>query len=170
MSVERITEVKTGPVGGPRLRLLPAPVARVSTLGFVGILVLLIAAGLSGVMLVTTTVSAQSKELTALRQEVTVLTYQAEGLESDYQRVTSTNALALRAAELGMVPNPHPAFIDLAAGTITGEPTPVSGEEMPFLQGVPQSEPAPQPAAPPAGGRHTGDEPQEDLSAAEAGE
>lgn len=151
MTAEQITESKSIAPRSPRLRLVQAPVARVSTLGFVGIVVLLIAAGLSGVMVVSTTANAQSRELSQLRQEAIVLGYEADGLESQYQRVTSTNALALRAAELGLVPNPYPAFVDLSNGGITGEPIPVVGDEMPFLRGAtPRVPPNPDPADPPA--------------------
>ena len=41
----------------------------------------------------------------------------------------------MRATELGMVPNPYPAFINLGDSSVTGDPTPVTGKEMPFLRG-----------------------------------
>ncbi|AQP44079.1 hypothetical protein [Tessaracoccus flavus] len=128
----------------PRLRVVPAaPTAAVSTLGFVGIVLSLLAAGLALVMIVTTSVGAQSKELASLRTTSTQLGYRAAALESNLQRASSANALALRATELGMVPNPYPAFVNLADGTVTGEPTKATGDEMPFLRGI-----APSPAEP----------------------
>lgn len=130
-------------------RPVKAPTATVSTLGFVGIIVALIAVGLGGVMIVTTSVGAQSKEITALRSEATRLGYHSAALESQLQRVSSANMLALRASQLGMVPNPYPAFIDLVDGTITGEPTKVTGNELPMLRGqAPTPEPSPTPVAP----------------------
>lgn len=130
-------------------RPVKAPNATVSTLGFVGIVVALIAVGLGGVMIVTTSVGAQSKEITALRAEATRLGYHSAALESQLERVSSANSLALRASQLGMVPNPYPAFIDLADGTITGKPTKVTGNELPMLRGqVPVAEPSPTPVAP----------------------
>ncbi|MFT3887273.1 MAG: hypothetical protein QM713_03815 [Arachnia sp.] len=134
MSAETIA-LEERPRTQPRLRLVQAPTATVSTLGFVGIVVLLIAAGLAGVMFVTTSVAAQSRELSSLRKEATTLGYESAALTSELQRVTSANALALRASELGMVPNPYPVFINLGDGTMTGEPTPVKGDELPFLRG-----------------------------------
>lgn len=134
MSAEPLAEERAA--RRPRLSLVSAPTATVSTLGFVGIIVALIGLGLGGVMIVTTSVGAQSRELSSLRNEATQLGYQRAALESELQRVSSANALAMRAAELGMVPNPYPAFINLADGSITGEPTAVQGNELPFLRGV----------------------------------
>jgi hypothetical protein len=108
----------------------------------VGIVALLIVAGLGGVMFVTTSVGAQSRELTALRNQATQLGYESAALTSQLQRASSANALALRATELGMVPNPYPAFINLGDGTVTGVPTKVTGDELPFLRGRPMA-PAP---------------------------
>ena len=72
----------------------------------------------------------------------TQLGYQSAALTSQLQRASSANALALRATELGMVPNPYPAFINLGDGTVTGVPTKVTGDELPFLRGRPMA-PAP---------------------------
>ncbi|MDO5676539.1 MAG: hypothetical protein Q4G35_03410 [Propionibacteriaceae bacterium] len=127
------------------MRVVPKPAATVSTLGFVSIIIALIAVGMAGVMVVTTSVSAQSRELAALRREATELGYQAAALESHLQRMSSANALAMRASTLGMVPNPHPAFINLADGTVTGAPQKATGREMPFLRGI---APAPIPGPP----------------------
>ncbi|AQP47423.1 hypothetical protein BW730_07850 [Tessaracoccus aquimaris] len=134
----------------PRLSLVHTPTASVSTFGFIAIIAVLIGIGLGAVMIVSTSVGAQSQELTMLRREATELGYKAESLEGELQRVSSANALALRATELGMVPNPYPAFINLADGTVTGVPTAVKGNEMPFLTGT-QMKPLPsaQPTAPP---------------------
>ena len=135
MSAEAIFDERTEQAAPPRLRLVQAPTATVSALGFVGIVALLIVAGLGGVMFVTTSVGAQSRELTALRNQATQLGYESAALTSQLQRASSANALALRATELGMVPNPYPAFINLADGTVTGVPTKVTGDELPFLRG-----------------------------------
>ena len=142
MSAEAIFDERPQAAPRPRLRLVQAPTATVSTVGFVGIVALLVVAGLGVVMFVTTSVGAQSRELSALRAEATQLGYQSAALTSQLQRASSANALALRATELGMVPNPYPAFINLADGTVTGVPTKVTGDELPFLRGRPMA-PAP---------------------------
>lgn len=153
MSAQPITtdDVPAAAPARPRLGVVPKPAATVSTLGFVGIIIALITAGMAGVMVVTTSVGAQSRQLAALRNEATELSYQAAALESHLQRISSANAVALRASELGMVPNPHPAFINLADGTVTGAPQKASGNEMPFLRGVVTKPEPPPPLPQPAG-------------------
>ena len=133
MSAQPITVAETRAT--PRLRVVKVPGAAVSTLGFAVIVGLVIAAGLAAVMVVTTSVGAQSRELAGLRREATELGYTRAALTSQLQKVSSANALALRASQLGMVPNPYPAFLHLADGTVTGVPTPVKGDELPFLRG-----------------------------------
>lgn len=149
MSAQPITtdDVQAAPPARPRLGVVPAPAASVSTLGFVGIIIALITIGMAGVMVVTTSVSAQSRELAALRRDATELSYQSAALESYLQRMSSANALALRASSLGLVPNPHPAFINLSDGSVTGAPERATGREMPFLRGIAPA-PVPVPALP----------------------
>lgn len=139
----------TGPGPGPRARLslVQVPASSVSAFGFVAIIAILIAVGLGGVLIVSTSVGAQARELTTLRREASELGYKAAALESQLQSASSANALALRANDLGMVPNPYPAFINLADGTVTGVPKAVDGNEMPFLTGTRQSQAATDPAA-----------------------
>jgi hypothetical protein len=124
----------------------------VSTVGFVLIVLAVVGVGLGGVMVVTTSIGAQSRELTALRNKADELTYESEALAAQIETMSSTASLALRATHLGMVPNPYPVFVSLADGRILGEPTPVEGDELPQLRGrLPQVEdlPSPQPASTP---------------------
>lgn len=117
-----------------KLALLPQSSSRLSTLGFFGVIGLLVALGLTVVMVTSTTVAAQSRELSALQREASELAYQAALLNSDLQVISSTSSLAVRAADLGMVPNPYPAFINLEDSTVMGEPTRVSGNEAQWLR------------------------------------
>lgn len=175
MSAAPVTTHEPGTATRPRLSLVQAPAASVSAFGFVAIIAVLIAVGLGGVLIVSTSVGAQARELTDLRREASQLGYRAAALESQLQGVSSANALALRANELGMVPNPYPAFINLSDGTVTGVPKAVGGNEMPFLTGSRQApvgqdarqtggEQAPAASAPDAVQNST----QSDLSAAGA--
>ena len=132
----------------PRLRLVPPVKARVSTFGFLLVLTVLVVLGMVLVMVVTTQVGAQSRDLANLRKEATQLSYQAASRRTELQGVSSSGSLALRAAELGMVPNPFPAFVNLSTGTILGQPQPVKGDEAPYLTGRSGSRQSPTPAAP----------------------
>lgn len=122
----------------PRLVLVPEMRSTVSTVGFVLIIMAFVALGMGLVMVVTTSVAAQSKELSALRTESTRLDYRAASLSTDLQRTSSSASLAFRASDLGMVPNPYPAFIQLSDKAILGETTAVSGDEVPYLQRLPK--------------------------------
>lgn len=136
MSAAPIEEFEPTPApsrAATRLSLVVAPTATASTVKFVLGVLLILALGLIGVMVVSTSVGAQSRELTKMRREARELSYETAALQSRVQRLSSANALALRASELGMVPNPYPAFINLGTKTVTGDPTPVTGKELPFL-------------------------------------
>lgn len=118
------------------LRLLPSPRSILSPLGFGILIVSLIVAGLVTVMIVSTSVAAQSQELATLRKEAAELEYESAALTTQLQKRSSTSSLALRARQLGMVPNPYPAFIQLSDGKILGEPKAVEGQELPFLNSI----------------------------------
>lgn len=124
----------------------------ISTVGFVLIVLAIVGVGLAGVMVVTTSIGAQSRELTALQHEANELEYESAALQTKLETLSSTASLALRASQLGMVPNPYPAYISLEEGAILGEPTPVKGNEFPQLTGKPpvlEDVPSPEPAAQP---------------------
>lgn len=167
MSAQPVTEEMT--TSRPRLAVVRTPAATVSTLGFVAIIAVLVAAGLAGVMIVSTSVGQQSRELTSLRREATELGYTKASLESQLQATSSANSLALRATDLGMVPNPYAAFINLADGTVTGVPQAVKGDELPALTGVrPEPELTMQPVDPVVPASPDTAQAPSDLSAAEA--
>ncbi len=118
----------------PGLTLVPPVRSTVSTLGFGLIIMALVALGMGLVMVITTSVAAQSKELSALRVEATELQYRAANLTTQLQEKSSSASLVIRASDAGMVPNPNPVFIRLSDGEILGEATPVVGDEAPYLR------------------------------------
>ncbi len=118
----------------PRLTLVPPVRSTVSTVGFGLIVMALVALGMGVVMIITTSVAAQSKELSALRGEATELQYRAANLTTQLQEKSSSASLVMRASDAGMVPNPNPVFIRLSDGQILGEATPVVGDEAPYLR------------------------------------
>lgn len=140
MSAQPVTP--TDSTRRPGLSVVRSRTPSLSARGFIVVIALLVVVGLAGIMIVTTQVGAQSKELSALRTQSTELGYTAAALTSELQQVSSANALALRASQLGMVPNPYPAFIHLSDGSVTGVPTNVTGDELPYLRGRRTSSPA----------------------------
>lgn len=118
--------------GRPKLTLVPTRAPVVSNLGFIGIIVGLLLVGLLAVMVVTTQVAIQSRELSELRQESTLLSYEVASLNAELQSKSSSSSLALRATDLGMLPNPYPAFIRLSDYEILGDPKAVPGQTPDF--------------------------------------
>ncbi len=104
-----------------------------SSLGFFAMLAMLVVTGMAIVMVVTTQVGAQSRDLSALRREAAVQSYEVAALQTELESISSTGSLALRAAELGMVPNPYPAFVDLSTNSVLGAPQAVEGDEATYL-------------------------------------
>lgn len=125
--------------GRTPLRLLQTPRPVLSTFHFGVLVAALVTIGLAVVMVVSTSVSAQSRELAGLRRESTELDYTAAALTTQLQVESGTGRLALRARDLGMVPNPYPAFIRLSDKKILGEPKRVSGQEADYLKGLPKA-------------------------------
>jgi len=122
------------PVPAPvQLSVVERPHQSVSALGFGLMIVALVVAGLALVMVITTSVAQQSREIARLTTQSTELGYRHAALATELQQKESANSLALRATQLGMVPNPYPVFISLEDGTVLGEPTPVTGDELSFL-------------------------------------
>ncbi|MDO5635576.1 MAG: hypothetical protein Q4G34_12030, partial [Micrococcus sp.] len=132
----------------PRLRAITSPPRRVSSLGFASVVVGLLVASMIGMLTLTTVLQNQEFELRAAQRAASELGYRASDLSAQVNRAKAPAVLGERASHLGMVPNPYPAFIHLADGSITGVPRPVSGKEMPYLTGLaPEPPPAP-PAIP----------------------
>lgn len=113
------------------LRLVPQTRSRMSTRLFLMGLLLVTALGMGGLVVMNTTIQSQAAQLDELQQRATDLSYQQDLLSSQVHTLRSTVSLQQRAHDLGMRPNPHPAFITLADGKIVGKPTRVTGNEMP---------------------------------------
>ena len=131
-----------------RLRAVPDQQQRLSRLPFMLIVAVLLGGGMVGVLLLSTTIQAQSAELSALQAQESELSYQEAALVAIVQDLRSSQNLADRAWELGMRPNPNPAFIMMPDGTVVGAPSVVTGDELPGM--APPAPPAPPPAETPA--------------------
>ncbi|MFE6966760.1 hypothetical protein ACFVAJ_16750 [Agromyces sp. NPDC057679] len=65
-------------------------------------------------------------ELDALETQSSQLAKEIEATEDDLTVVSSSQSLAAKASELGMVPTPVAAYIDMSTGSLSGVPTPAS--------------------------------------------
>jgi hypothetical protein len=101
--------------------------------------VLLVLAGLIGLLLLNTLVNQDSFRVGSLEAHTTALDERAQVLATELARLQAPSTLATRAQARGLVPGATPAFVRLADGRITGTPA----------RAVAPPPPAP-PAPPPA--------------------
>lgn len=103
-------------VGPVRVKARRAP--------FVVVVLTLLAAGLVGLIVLSTFMQAQAFRIDDLQREATLLQAQKDQLTSEVERMQSPAGLADRALAEGMVPNANPVFLRLGDGAVIGDPVP----------------------------------------------
>ncbi|MEU9046475.1 MULTISPECIES: cell division protein FtsL [unclassified Kitasatospora] len=89
------------------------------------LVVVLLAAGLLGLLALNTALNEGSFELSRLQKQTTVATDEQQSLQHQIDQSSAPDALARRAAELGMVPAGGMAFLDVPnGGKVVGTPGP----------------------------------------------
>jgi len=128
----------------PRLFLVRRPSRQAARTPFVVLLLVIGGVGLVGLLLINTRLQQGALAVTSIDRENQSLRERAEALAQEVDALSAPQRLSSRARELGMVPNPGPAFIRLSDGAVLG---------VPVTAGAPASPPAAAPAsAAPAGG------------------
>ena len=122
----------TGRTGRP-LRAVTQPAARMAQFPFLLVLIGIFGIGMAGLLMLNTTLQSQAFESRTLNRRATELAYSQADLENQLDALAAPQELARRASELGMRPNPFPAFLVLPSGEVVGKPIPVSGHEVPAL-------------------------------------
>lgn len=122
---------------------------------FAVLVVVLLAAGLLGLLALNTALNEGSFELSRLQRQTTAATDEQQSLQHQIDQNSAPDALARRAAELGMIPAGGMAFLDLGnGGKVLGKPGPAqdsppvkrsTAEPWPTKQ---QPSPSSQPSAP----------------------
>lgn len=126
----------TNPAAAPEteretvLHALPVQRRALPTSAFALIVLFILVAGMVGLVWISTLIQGRSAELADLQAQEAELGYQRAALSAQVQDLRSTQNLANRAWNLGMRPNPHPAFIEMPSGRIIGEANPVEGDEL----------------------------------------
>jgi uncharacterized protein HemX len=121
----------------PRLRVV-APPARVRHRAGVTVLCLvLLAAGLVGLLVLNINLSHGSYTLNDLQLQQTQLEEQQEALQEELDSLQTPQNLARQAQGLGMVPAPRPAFMRLGTGQVVGAPAAASTPPPPRLLSKP---------------------------------
>ncbi|CAN5836171.1 hypothetical protein BH20ACT6_BH20ACT6_15840 [soil metagenome] len=113
-------------------------------------LVMVLATGLVGLLLLNTAMQRSAFELEELRTRAASLDVRSQVLDLQVERLRSPDRLARQASGLGMVPVTSPGFVQLADGQVLGEPDAALAGTGPQLVRVPPlpevSEPARRPA------------------------
>ena len=115
------------------LRAVAQPAARMAQFPFLLVLIGIFGIGMAGLLMLNTTLQSQAFESRTLNRRATELAYSHADLENQLDAHAAPQELARRASELGMRPNPFPAFLVLPSGEVVGKPIPVSGHEVPAL-------------------------------------
>ena len=127
---------------GPQLRPVPPPRRQMRTVGFVVVVAVVLGLGMVGVLLLTTVLQDQAFRVQARQQEATALANELSDLESQVTEARSVHHLGVSARKLGMRPNPYPAQLRLPDGKVTGEPTRVTGGEVPSVRYIDEEQAA----------------------------
>jgi type II secretory pathway pseudopilin PulG len=120
---------------------------------FVLLVVLLLSGGLITLLLLNSSLSQGSFELSELKKKTTELTDEQQALQRDVDRHSAPDALERRARELGMVPGGGPAFLG-PDGKVLGVPRKATAEPLPPPPAQPSAAPSPSVrTSPPASGQ-----------------
>lgn len=117
----------------PELRPVPSRGRSARRAPFILVFVSLLAAGMFGLLLLTTKLQDQAFELRSLQTQATELSYRQASLDVDADKARSPQALAALASALGMRANLHPVYIELPSGKIIGTPTKVKESDVPSI-------------------------------------
>ncbi|WP_051970549.1 hypothetical protein [Kitasatospora azatica] len=160
-----------GQLGRARITVRPGRPPRGAGRGrtpFAVLVVLLLAGGLLGLLMLNTALNEGAIELTKVQKQTTVLTDQQQGLQQQIDHDAAPDALEKSARQLGMVPGGDPAFLQ-DDGTVLGSPGPAkdsppvkrSGADLwpTTAQPAPSAAPAPAPAASPSAAAPTAPDP-----------
>ncbi|MFF8843681.1 septum formation initiator family protein [Streptomyces sp. NPDC015127] len=102
-------------------RLMPSGPSTAARTPFVLLVVLLLSGGLITLLMLNSSLSQGSFELSELKKKTTELTDQQQALQRDVDSYSAPDALERRARELGMVPGGSPAFLG-PDGRVRGVP------------------------------------------------
>jgi outer membrane biosynthesis protein TonB len=139
----------------PQLTLLRRPIHRAPRTPFAVLLVIIAGLGLVGLLLINTQLQQGAVQISRIDRENQILRERVQTLTQNVAAAAAPQRLAARAHELGMVPNPRPAFLRISDGTVLGDPKVAEGPPPPPPQPAPvaaQPTPAttPEPSAPEA--------------------
>ncbi len=107
-------------------RLVPAGASAART-PFVLLVVVILGAGLLGLLLLNAAVNQGSFRLSKLEKQTGELTDEQQALQQEVDSYSAPGALEKRARDLGLVPGGTPAFLK-PDGTVKGKPEKATGD------------------------------------------
>lgn len=134
-----------GRAGGRRFALVDGFAGRRSVIPFAIVVLAVLGLGLVLLLMINTALDQGAFTLQSAQQRGTQLTDEEQQLQLQLSATTAPGALASEASALGMVPNPQPAFLNPADGTVLGSPTPAPTTAKPTPS--PSSSATPSPTA-----------------------
>lgn len=93
---------------------------------FAVLVLMMLAAGVVGLLMFNTNMQQASFQATALQDRVNVLTAKQQSLDLELDELRDPQSLAVAAKALGMVAPSQPAFVRLSDGRVLGNPTPAT--------------------------------------------
>jgi hypothetical protein len=127
----------------PVLSVVPSVASPAPRTPFVLLILVLVAAGLVGLLLLNTAINENVFRLHDLQKENEALDLREQQLDRDIERLEAPGNLQAAARRLGLVPAGNPAYIYLPSGQVVGVPTPGRAA-------APPPSAAPKKSAPPA--------------------
>jgi hypothetical protein len=118
----------------PRLRVAPPAPINVPRAPFVALVIVLVIAGVFGILLINTKTNENSFRITELQKQQAILDNEQQGLQRQIDFFETPGNIQARARQLGLVDG-HPAYIRLPDGKIINPPVPGSGELSRTAQG-----------------------------------
>jgi hypothetical protein len=117
----------------PALTAIGKPNRPLSTIPFVLFLAGMLAVGMVGMLILSTTLQNQAFDVQSKQREANVLASKVSSLQTQVAQARSMDSLAADAQKLGMRPNPYTVPLRLSDGKVLGKAREVSGDEMPTL-------------------------------------
>lgn len=112
----------------PRLRVAPPAPIRAPHAPFIVLVLVLVVAGVFGILLINTKTNENTFKLSKLQDQQNTLDNQQQSLENQIAGYESTGNLDAAARRLGLVKADTPAYIRLPDGKIIGVPKPGVGQ------------------------------------------
>lgn len=118
------------------LRAVSAPAQQPHSSAFVVLMVLLLAGGMVGLLVLNTAMQRGAFALEKLRDDAETLSIRSQVLDLQVERLRSPERLARRATALGMVPVGSPVFLYLDSDSASAAGDPVWGNPAPAVAGA----------------------------------